>query len=71
MGQQQEVRPGDWRCPECSAHNYASKDACYRCQIPKCAPCLPVSLSRQGGSPCPLRAWQILSRGLAVYSVHA
>ena len=45
MGQQQEVRPGDWRCPECSAHNYASKEACYRCQIPKCAPCLPFFLS--------------------------
>lgn len=25
------VRPGDWFCPICSAHNYASKFHCFRC----------------------------------------
>lgn len=25
------VRPGDWFCPVCSAHNYASKFQCFRC----------------------------------------
>lgn len=25
------VRPGDWFCPICSAHNYASKFQCFRC----------------------------------------
>lgn len=25
------VRPGDWFCPICAAHNYASKFQCFRC----------------------------------------
>merc|ERR1719229_1603296 len=25
------VRPGDWFCPICGAHNYASKFQCFRC----------------------------------------
>lgn len=25
------VRPGDWFCPICNAHNYASKYQCFRC----------------------------------------
>jgi len=29
------MRPGDWICPGCSNHNYASRAACYRCQLPK------------------------------------
>ncbi|CAL5219459.1 g1294 [Coccomyxa viridis] len=26
-----EMRPGDWMCPDCGAHNFASKIVCYRC----------------------------------------
>ncbi|CAE8638214.1 unnamed protein product [Polarella glacialis] len=29
------MRPGDWMCPACDAHNYASKTNCHKCQIPK------------------------------------
>jgi len=29
------MRPGDWACPSCGNHNYASKMACNKCQIPK------------------------------------
>jgi predicted heme/steroid binding protein len=25
------MRKGDWRCPICTAHNFAARDACYRC----------------------------------------
>jgi hypothetical protein len=28
-------RPGDWNCPGCSSHNYASRADCFRCHIPK------------------------------------
>lgn len=24
-------KPGDWNCPDCSAHNFASRQACYKC----------------------------------------
>ena len=27
----QAMRPGDWRCPSCDAHNFAARDACFRC----------------------------------------
>ncbi|CAK0741840.1 hypothetical protein CVIRNUC_001354 [Coccomyxa viridis] len=30
-----EMRPGDWMCPDCSAHNFASKVVCYRCNYPR------------------------------------
>lgn len=30
-----ERRAGDWDCPECNAHNFASKEACYRCGLTK------------------------------------
>ena len=30
-----EMRPGDWLCPSCKAHVFASKKACFRCQTPK------------------------------------
>jgi len=30
-----EMRPGDWLCPSCGNHNFASKAACNRCQVPK------------------------------------
>ena len=25
------MRAGDWKCPDCTAHNFASKVVCYRC----------------------------------------
>lgn len=28
-------KPGDWECPSCKAHNYASRLACFRCRLPK------------------------------------
>lgn len=28
-------REGDWMCPSCSAHNYASKSSCHKCGKPK------------------------------------
>jgi len=28
-------RPGDWDCPACNAHNYASKTSCFICKKPK------------------------------------
>ena len=30
-----EFKPGDWACPRCQAHNFASRAACYRCQEAK------------------------------------
>jgi len=30
-----ERRPGDWDCPSCNAHNYASKISCFICKKPK------------------------------------
>merc|ERR1719491_722292 len=29
------MRPGDWMCPACGNHNYASREACNKCQQPK------------------------------------
>ena len=29
------VYAGDWMCPDCSAHNFASKVECYRCSSPR------------------------------------
>lgn len=29
------MRPGDWCCPQCNAHNFASKTACFKCFVPK------------------------------------
>jgi len=26
-----QPRPGDWNCPQCSAHVFANKDVCYKC----------------------------------------
>ncbi|KAI9593811.1 hypothetical protein BDF19DRAFT_446993 [Syncephalis fuscata] len=28
-------RPGDWYCPNCSSHNFASRLQCMRCHIPR------------------------------------
>ena len=30
-----EARVGDWTCPACGAHVFATKVACYRCRAPK------------------------------------
>lgn len=27
----QDMRPGDWFCPVCSTHNYATRPKCFRC----------------------------------------
>jgi hypothetical protein len=34
-GSAAEVRPGDWMCPSCGNHNFASRTQCYRCQLPR------------------------------------
>jgi len=31
-------RPGDWLCVACMAHNYRSRDTCFRCSTPKPKP---------------------------------
>lgn len=50
MGMQQPgTRPGDWICPGCNNHNYASRDNCNKCQHPRAAP---VSF-RGGDWMCP------------------
>ena len=28
-------RPGDWTCPGCHAHNFASRSVCFKCKNPK------------------------------------
>ena len=30
-----EMKRGDWLCPDCDAHNFASKVACFKCGVPK------------------------------------
>jgi hypothetical protein len=29
------MRPGDWMCPACNNHNFASKTSCNKCGLPK------------------------------------
>jgi predicted nucleic-acid-binding Zn-ribbon protein len=29
------MRPGDWICPKCKSHNFATKTACYMCREPR------------------------------------
>eukprot|EP00036_Acanthoecidae_sp_10tr_P008667 CAMPEP_0182923226 /NCGR_PEP_ID=MMETSP0105_2-20130417/5289_1 /TAXON_ID=81532 ORGANISM="Acanthoeca-like sp., Strain 10tr" /NCGR_SAMPLE_ID=MMETSP0105_2 /ASSEMBLY_ACC=CAM_ASM_000205 /LENGTH=617 /DNA_ID=CAMNT_0025060919 /DNA_START=69 /DNA_END=1922 /DNA_ORIENTATION=- len=31
----EDVRPGDWRCPSCSANVFASKSSCFKCGTAK------------------------------------
>lgn len=33
--QSQSFREGDWSCPQCSAHNFASRSECFKCRTPK------------------------------------
>jgi hypothetical protein len=42
------LRPGDWLCPDCKAHNFARRDACLRCQRARPRPRL-----REGDWVCP------------------
>ncbi|CAN0567958.1 unnamed protein product, partial [Ectocarpus sp. 12 AP-2014] len=30
-----QKREGDWDCPSCQFHNFASRQVCYRCQAPR------------------------------------
>lgn len=30
-----EFKPGDWNCEDCKGHNFASRNACYKCGAPK------------------------------------
>lgn len=30
-----EKRAGDWECPECRFHNFASRTECFKCSTPK------------------------------------
>ncbi|KAA6396388.1 MAG: hypothetical protein EZS28_008084 [Streblomastix strix] len=34
-GSREQTRPGDWKCPKCSAVNYSRREQCYRCKVPK------------------------------------
>ena len=34
-GGAREVRPGDWMCPSCNNHNFASRMMCKQCNAPK------------------------------------
>ena len=50
---------GDWLCPDCSAHNFATKVACYRCSSPRCASYEQIAISgcQQHGSKDVKRAF--------------
>lgn len=30
-----QLKAGDWVCPSCQFHNFASRQECYRCQVMK------------------------------------
>lgn len=34
-GARRDQRPGDWTCPTCRAHVFASKATCFKCKTPK------------------------------------
>lgn len=36
------MRPGDWACPACGNHNYASRAVCNRCKAPKALDAAPA-----------------------------
>lgn len=56
-----ELKTGDWLCPACSAHNYASRKACFKCHKVKpragaelagtCAICLDAA-AKVAAQPC-------------------
>jgi len=39
-----DMRPGDWNCEECKAHNFSRRDTCFKCEAPK-----PEGLESGGG----------------------
>lgn len=43
------MRPGDWSCPKCQNHNYASREFCNKCAFPRNAP----ANFRDGDWMCP------------------
>jgi hypothetical protein len=43
-----QLRPGDWLCPGCQAHNFARRDACLRCRRAR-----PMPRLREGDWLCP------------------
>jgi len=45
----EDRRAGDWDCPQCAAHNFASKTACFKCNIPKPDNLEPNAKPRGGG----------------------
>lgn len=61
-------RPGDWSCPECNNHNYASKLACNRCQEPKPVPVVP---NENGKSEIRPGDWNCTTCGNHNYSRNA
>ncbi|KAK9845597.1 hypothetical protein WJX84_000581 [Apatococcus fuscideae] len=44
-----EMRPGDWLCPECRAHNFATKTECFKCSFPRPASAGPPKPDSRGG----------------------
>ena len=51
-GSGSDRRPGDWDCPACNGHNFASKSACYKCSTPKPNVLPPDPLRKPGDWDC-------------------
>lgn len=52
MASMRQMRPGDWMCPSCNNHNFASKVNCNKCGIPKdSAPATPASTPASHSRP--------------------
>ncbi|TPX57043.1 hypothetical protein SpCBS45565_g08284 [Spizellomyces sp. 'palustris'] len=51
----QEVRPGDWFCPNCQFHNFASRRNCVKCSLTVTLPAPPRSFApnKPGDWACP------------------
>ena len=46
------MRPGDWMCPSCNNHNYASRDVCGRCkQVPRPGTEMPGTAASVAAAP--------------------
>ncbi|KAK9865777.1 hypothetical protein WJX84_011091 [Apatococcus fuscideae] len=45
-----EMRPGDWLCPECRAHNFATKTECFKCTFPRPASAGPPRTDARAGA---------------------
>ncbi|BDA42771.1 probable zinc finger Ran-binding domain-containing protein 2 at C-terminar half [Coccomyxa sp. Obi] len=44
------MKQGDWMCPECNGHNFASRSDCFRCSFPRPASAGPPSGGRSSSS---------------------